>query len=101
MWVRLFTAENRGYGYVADNIPELSIALLPEYRNRGIGTDLLNHLIENIRDKFSAISLSVSSDNPARRLYQRLGFELIKEYEASLTMVKMMDRAEKSHFWLG
>jgi ribosomal protein S18 acetylase RimI-like enzyme len=90
-WIRLFTAENKGYGYVADDIPELSIALLPEYRNQGIGTDLLNHLIEEARGQHPGLSLSVSPNNPAIRLYQRLGFEIIGQSGASLTMRKKLE----------
>jgi ribosomal protein S18 acetylase RimI-like enzyme len=97
VWLRLFTRENKGYGYVDDNTPELSIALLPEYRNRGIGTDLLNRLIEDIQDQYPAISLSVSSANPAGRLYRRLGFDIIEENGASLTMKKTLGRADKEN----
>src|SRR5215468_145189 len=68
-WIRLFTEVNKGYGYVNDDTPELSIALLPEYRNRGIGTSLINQLINDARDKYPALSLSVAADSPATHLY--------------------------------
>jgi GNAT superfamily N-acetyltransferase len=41
VWLRLLMSENKGYGYVGDDTPELSIAVLPEYRGQGIGTELL------------------------------------------------------------
>jgi ribosomal protein S18 acetylase RimI-like enzyme len=88
VWIRLFTAENKGYGYVDEEIPELTIALLPEYRNQGIGTTLLNHLITEARHQHPALSLSVSMGNPAARLYRRLGFEVVKQVGHSLTMKK-------------
>src|SRR5688572_26890228 len=40
-WLRRLTGANRGYGYVDDETPELSIAVRPEYRGRGVGTRLL------------------------------------------------------------
>ena len=43
-WLRLFRDGQRGYGYVDDETPELSVALLPEYRGRGVGTALLRRL---------------------------------------------------------
>ena len=88
VWIRLFTSDNRGYGYVGDDTPELSIALLPGYRNQGVGTALLNQMIATARSKYAALSLSVSSKNPAKRLYERLGFEIIKQDGAALTMLK-------------
>ncbi|MEM6402707.1 MAG: GNAT family N-acetyltransferase, partial [Cyanobacteria bacterium P01_D01_bin.116] len=89
-WIRLFNMNNRGYGYINDETPELSIAVLPEYRNQGIGTRLILDLLERITDLYPAISLSVSSDNPALRLYQRLGFELVSQFDNSLTMKKTL-----------
>lgn len=91
-WIRLFTESNKGYGYVNDDTPELSIALLPEYRNLRIGTSLLNQLINDARDKYPALSLSVSADNPATHLYKRLGFEIVEENGASLTMRKQLSQ---------
>ena len=85
-WMRLFTAADKGYGYVDDQTPELSVALFSEYRNLGIGTELLNYLIEAARERWPGLSLSVSTDNPAIRLYERLGFEVISESGSSLTM---------------
>ena len=88
-WLRLWTQENKGYGYVDNATPELSIAVLPEYRGKGIGSRLLTRLIEAAQIRYSAISLSVSPDNPALRLYQRFGFEEIDRCGTSLTMLKV------------
>ncbi|MEM7715021.1 MAG: GNAT family N-acetyltransferase [Cyanobacteria bacterium P01_A01_bin.68] len=89
-WIRLFNMNNPGYGYINDETPELSIAVLPEYRNQGIGTRLILDLLERITDLYPAISLSVSSDNPALRLYQRLDFEVISQFDNSVTMKKTL-----------
>jgi ribosomal protein S18 acetylase RimI-like enzyme len=76
-WMRIFSRPQKGYGYVADGTPELGIAVLPEHRGRGIGSALLRRLIEIATSSYDAVSLSVSSDNPAQRLYQRAGFERV------------------------
>lgn len=73
-WVRLWAEDDRGYGYVADGVPELAIALLPNYRSQGIGTQLLTQLLTLTEPHFPAISLSIRADNPALRLYERIGF---------------------------
>jgi ribosomal protein S18 acetylase RimI-like enzyme len=91
VWARLFSDENKGYGYVDDATPELSIAIVPEWRGRGVGTALLKALIETAQLRYPALSLSVSTDNPARSLYERLGFDIQSASENSLTMQKRFD----------
>jgi ribosomal protein S18 acetylase RimI-like enzyme len=85
VWLRLLTGENRGYGWVDDETPELAIAVLPDCRGRGIGTRLLTHLLASEHGS-SSISLSVSADNPARRLYERHGFVTVEQGDDHLTM---------------
>jgi len=88
VWIRLYSEDNRGYGYVNDLTPELSIAVLPEYRGRGVGTKLIRHMLDAVGKNYQAISLSVIRENPAVRLYRRFGFESIMETKDSITMVK-------------
>lgn len=86
-WYRLYPAKAPGYGFVAEDVPELSVAVLPEYRGMGVGTTLLRALISRGTEVgYRAISLSVDRRNPALRLYERLGFRVIKNGE-SPTMV--------------
>ncbi len=74
-WYRTFDAGSHGYGFVEAGIPELTIAVRRELRGRGIGTSLLQGLVERARlDGLVALSLSVERDNPAVHLYERFGF---------------------------
>lgn len=87
-WLRIWpTEEDSGYGFYSLNYPELSIALLPEARGQGIGTALMERLIEDARKIHPGVSLSVSCQNPARRLYERFGFETISEDDSSALMI--------------
>jgi len=61
---RLWTDER------ADRLHILDIALLPAWRGRGLGTRCLQDLAAGGR----ALSIQVELHNPARRLYERLGF---------------------------
>ena len=74
-WLRLWSAGNQGYGYLTDDMPELAIALLPNYRAQGIGTALLKQVLSNAQPDYQGVCLSIRAENPALRLYQRLGFE--------------------------
>jgi ribosomal protein S18 acetylase RimI-like enzyme len=86
-WYRLFKADNAGYGFLDEQTPELSIAVVPSKRGSGLGAELLEALIERARTEgFVAISLSVEKDNPAIHLYERHGFERVREDDGAFTM---------------
>jgi ribosomal protein S18 acetylase RimI-like enzyme len=89
-WSRLFPEDNPSFGYVNPMTPEISIALSPEYRRRGTGSALLDRLFELAQERYASLSLSVSLENPARRLYERKGFQLIRQDGESLTMLKYL-----------
>jgi ribosomal protein S18 acetylase RimI-like enzyme len=89
-WLRLLAGEQKGYGYVADDTPELSIAVLPELRNKGIGSRLLDLLLKGAVERFNKISLSVTKENPARKLYKRFGFLEMTAHEKDIIMLKVL-----------
>ena len=76
-WLRLWTEAEHGYGFVDGETPELSVAVFPGHRGRGVGTALLRRLLSGHGG--GAVSLSVSAANPARRLYGRFGFRPVGE----------------------
>ena len=86
-WYRLFKEDNPGYGFVDEETPELSIAIVPSRRGTGLGSELLDALLERARaDGHDAISLSVEKDSPAVGLYERHGFERFREDDGAYTM---------------
>lgn len=85
-WLRLWPGPETGYGFVDRATPELRIAVRPEHRGRGIGTCLLDALLDRAAPRYRAVSLSVALDNPAVALYQRFGFRAIAESHGTLTM---------------
>lgn len=80
-WIRLWSDQDRGYGYLADDVPELAIAVMPEIQGQGVGTALLKYILELAQTRYPAISLSIRMSNPALRLYQRLGFVAVASSE--------------------
>ena len=53
----------------------IDIALVPQWRGRGIGTALMQDLLDEARTTGRTVSIYVEHFNPARHLYDRLGFE--------------------------
>lgn len=60
-----------------DALHVVDISLLPEYRNRGIGSALLQALAAEAAEAGATLSLNVAMANPAQRLYRRLGFRTV------------------------
>ena len=77
VWIRLFPAGAKAYSQTDDETPELAIAVLPDFVGQGIGTALMHHLLTAASVHYAAVALNVRADNPAVRLYQRLGFEIV------------------------
>ena len=87
IWGRLFTAQDKGYGFVDAQTPELTMAIKETYRNRGIGNWLMQQFCQQIKNRgFNSISLSVDKRNRAFGFYKRMGFFVVGEMETSFTM---------------
>jgi ribosomal protein S18 acetylase RimI-like enzyme len=57
------------------------VYLVPEYQNSGIGTHLLRQLMIRAEREQKPLRLRVLVNNPARRLYERVGFRLTHSTE--------------------
>ena len=77
IWLRLWSGDEKGYGYISPAIPEFSIAILPEYRNQGLGSRMIKTVIYIAQERYTGLSLSVVEISPARLLYERLGFRKV------------------------
>src|SRR5262249_46849624 len=51
----------------------------PRFQNRGVGSMILSRLLATAAGKGKPVELSVLKNNPARRLYDRLGFAGVSE----------------------
>ncbi len=88
-WYRTYTKVSHGYGFIAEDVPELSIAVVVARRHEGIGRQLLIGLIKaSVAQSHPALSLSVHGDNPARRLYESVGFVPVEQHGSTWTMVR-------------
>lgn len=87
-WLVLLPESDPGYGFVAPDVPELSITTFDGFRRQGIGGALLSHLLKEADARgVRAVSLSVEDGNGARRLYESLGFRVVGRTGGSDTML--------------
>ena len=88
VWVRILAGEIKGFGNIDNETPEFAISLFKEYRNKGIGTDLMIKMINYLLEKgYKQTSLSVAKNNYALKLYEKLGFKIVKEQDEDYLMV--------------
>lgn len=78
-WLRHFTADDPGAGYVADEYPEVAIALEPGFTGRGLGRTLMSEVLDFARGRGApGVSLVVDAGNErAYRSYRAAGFEIV------------------------
>lgn len=103
VWIRRLNADHGSNGYIDDTTPILMIAVLPEFRGRGIGSEMMSQLLIEAGALYERISVSVVSDSPAIRFYERHGFVRYQNgsNEKSfvdgadvVTMIKQLNKAE-------
>lgn len=89
IWGRLFSEDNKGYGFVNVSTPEMSMAVNRNYRNQGFGTAMMKEFLKLARDKgFKNLSLSVDKRNRAVNLYKRSSFIIVDEPGTDYVMKK-------------
>lgn len=88
IWSRLFSTEEKGYGFIDNDTPEISMAVNESYRYGGVGAVLLNDFLVVLKNKgYKQVSLSVDLRNFAFGFYQKIGFEAVEIKGNSVKMV--------------
>lgn len=82
VWYRIPVSESGGRGQPT---AELAFAVKPGQRKRGLGAALLTQLVK-ANPHHTAISIRASANNPAVRLYERFGFQIVSDTDGTLTL---------------
>jgi GNAT superfamily N-acetyltransferase len=84
-WYRQFKEREPGFGFVDEQTPELTIAVVPSRRGGGLGRQLMEALLERARQEgHKAVSLSAEKGRTG--LYERYGFRPVEEKDGTVTM---------------
>jgi ribosomal protein S18 acetylase RimI-like enzyme len=94
----VIVADGRDVGRVAlgtsdSTLHVVDIAIVTSERNKGIGTAVLEMVIDVAERDGRDITLNVDRGNPARRLYERLGFTVAGESDIQLLCIRRAARA--------
>ena len=76
-WARQFTPDEQPAFFVDERTPEVTIGVKPYVRGQGVGGMLLHAVCAEAARRGVGLCLNVRHDNPARRLYERVGFRLV------------------------
>ena len=88
VWTRILAGKVKGFGNIDDNTPEFAISLYKEYRGKGIGTQLMQSMLDLLREKgYTKTSLAVQKDNYAVKMYLKVGFSILGENDHEYIMV--------------
>lgn len=83
-WTRIMD----DYGHIDNTTPSFAISLYEDYRGKGIGTELMEKMLELLKQKgYKQASLAVQKENYAVKMYKKVGFEIIDENEEEYIMV--------------
>jgi len=79
-WIILYAEKVAGrlYLQISNEIRIVDITLLPEFRNKNIGTGILKDIQNLAKNLSKNVSIHVEQFNPALKLYKRLGFQEIE-----------------------
>lgn len=84
VWVRIMN----DYGHIDNETPSFAISLLKEYRNYGIGTELMKQMLMKLKMQgYKQASLAVQKKNYAVRMYKKVGFEIVDENNEEYIMI--------------
>lgn len=84
VWARIMN----DYGHIDDETPSLAISLYKDYRNYGLGTEMMFQIINKLRSKgYSKISLAVQKANYAVKMYRKVGFEVFNKNDEEYIMI--------------
>ena len=84
VWTRIM----HDYGHLDDETPSFAIALLPPWRGRGMGTELMRRMLALLRQKgYARASLAVQKKNYAVRMYEKVGFKTVAENDQEYIML--------------
>jgi L-amino acid N-acyltransferase YncA len=90
-WIRIFRETAPGYGFIDENTPELTVAVVPTRQGEGIGVELLRGLLDRARaDAYRAVSVSVEKNHPEVALFESEGFEQVGEATHAVVLRRVL-----------
>ena len=90
IWTRRLNADHKAKGFIDEDTPVLSIAVIPKFRGKQIGKFMMGQFLQEAGALYEQISVSTVVGSTAVSFYEKFGFEM---YNNSI-MLKQLERKE-------
>ena len=102
VWSRKLRKEQNSTAFVDENSPVVSVAVLPAFRNAGVGGAMMTQFLQEAGAQYEQLSANVLADSNAIRFYEKFGFERLDHSSKKsfvdgseiFTMIKKLERKE-------
>ena len=87
--IKIILHENMHIGYIEvieteEQVKLSNIFIIDKFRGNGVGSKVVTDFIDNYKDRTACLTLNVLWNNPAKGLYERLGFKFIRQEDQIL-----------------
>ncbi len=89
----MLNTEHKSTAYVDENTPVLSMAVLPEFRAKGVGSFMMEQFLQEAGALYEQLSVNVYNNQKTIKFYEKFGFEII-ENSKNIIMVKKLEKKE-------
>ncbi len=101
IWCRRLNSDHKAEGFVNEQTPVMLMGVLPKFRNKHIGSAMMEQFLQEAATRYEQISVSVIQESPAVSFYEKFGFEKYSDNEQSpvdgkstFTMLKKLEKKE-------
>ena len=102
IWTRKLNIEHNSNGFVDEDTPILSMAVLPKFRMNGIGSAMMEQFLQEAAALYPQISVSIVQDSKAVKFYEKFGFVKVDNSDEKskvdnsdvFTMIKKLKQKE-------
>ena len=90
IWTRRLNKEHNAAGFIDENTPVLSVAVVPKFRGKQIGLFMMEQFLQEAGAVYEQISVSIVIDSPAIKFYEKCEFD---KFNNSI-MIKKLEKKE-------
>lgn len=90
IWTRRLNSEHKAKGFIDEETPVLSLAVIPKFRNKKIGQFMMEQFLQEAGALYEQISVSVGTDSQVINFYKKFAYE----HHNNSVMVKKLEKKE-------